>query len=179
EEFWEHAELERNHFFDPREYYGIGHGHTLFQEIINIPIIVWGVEEENTRTHRVSTADIAPTILDQLGDNTSQSNSNLPMRFDGISLEKEKKHDVVLSEETAYGYEKKAIMKEEYKLIVSEGDDVRFLFNLSEDPGEKQPLDNDDIKNRLFDLIPEQKQTGEAIDLDKDVNKRLKDLGYI
>jgi len=42
EEFWEHAALEAENFYDPRGAYGVGHGHNVFNEIIEIPLLISG-----------------------------------------------------------------------------------------------------------------------------------------
>jgi len=60
EEFWDHAKVEATHYHDPREISGIGHGHTLFQELLHVPLIFAGV-----RTFKESDDDRAPVIFSE------------------------------------------------------------------------------------------------------------------
>lgn len=64
EEFWEHEDLERNWADDPRGLYGIGHGHTLFDELLQVPLILAGVgiASGERSSCEVSLVDIAPTV---------------------------------------------------------------------------------------------------------------------
>jgi len=162
EEFWEHAEIEAKFFYDPRGFYGVGHGHNLFNEIIEVPILISG--PDTSRIHRavgidrlVSTVDIVPTILDWLG---------LEHRFklDGYSLLDDVPKDrYILSEAVGYGYEKKALIKGKYKLLYAGHDGVRWVFDLESDPYERKPILKEDI----------------ALSLIKELKKILaKDLAY-
>jgi membrane-anchored protein YejM (alkaline phosphatase superfamily) len=42
EEFWEHAEIERALGGDPRKIWGVAHGHSMFQELLSVPLIFAG-----------------------------------------------------------------------------------------------------------------------------------------
>ena len=141
EEFWEHAELEAKFFYDPRGYYGVGHGHNVFNEIIEVPILLDGAVKKHgsyTKTS-VSSVDLTPTILDLLDIIHN-------LTFDGQNLfEARNKKRFLLSEATAYGYEKKALVVGRYKLIYSPDDHVQWLFDLEKDPFEQNPIKNEEI----------------------------------
>ncbi|PID81089.1 hypothetical protein CSB20_04160, partial [bacterium DOLZORAL124_64_63] len=69
EEFLDHAEFSRLWNHDPRPIHGIGHGHTLFQELLHVPWLAWGPGVPAGSRHRgpVSLCDLSPTLLRWLG----------------------------------------------------------------------------------------------------------------
>jgi arylsulfatase A-like enzyme len=174
EELWDHAQLEKKFFWDPRKQWGIGHGHNLFQEIIKVPLVLYG---ENVRhlikRENVSLVDVFPTILELLGLNE--------IACDGQSLFSDKRRDFILSEGTAYGYEKKSVIQENRKLIVSEGDSVSLLFDLEKDPLEKQPIKDSSLEKKLANLISMRQKVSpktNELKITQDMKKRLEELGY-
>ena len=151
EEFWEHAELEAKHFYNPRNYHGVDHGHNLFREIIEVPILLDGgavKEKGDFSRFTVSSVDIAPTILDLIGVENS-----LP--FNGFNLFKAYKlrNRPILSESIAYGYEKKALIIDNLKLLYSPKDNVKWLFDLSKDPNELNPITDEDVVNEFISRL--------------------------
>lgn len=139
DEFWEHAELEAKNFYDPRGFQGVGHGHNVFNEIIEVPIILAGPKITNKRYDElVSTIDIMPTILDLLGVNHKLS-------FDGLNLFKSKEKRALLNEAAGYGYEKKALVMGRFKLIRSKNDDITWVFDLKKDPEEQNPITDEEL----------------------------------
>ena len=87
----------------------------------------------------------------------------------------------VLSEGTAYGFEKKAILRNNWKLIHSKGDKIDLLFNLSDDPKEKHDLstENTEELKRLQSALPQTSKEGRALRVDNAVKEQLKALGYM
>ena len=147
EELWEHAELEAKNFHDQRGFYGVGHGHNVFNEIIEVPLILSGPKIPNKRYgNLVSTIDIMPTILDLLGVNHKLS-------FDGINLFANKEKRVLLSEAAAYGYEKKALVMGRFKLIYSKHDDIAWVFDLEKDPEEQNPITDEELVSVFVDKL--------------------------
>ena len=153
EEFWEHADMEAKYFYHPRGEAGIGHGHNLFNELIEVPLIF--VEFTSNRLKRVdlgeyniSTVDILPTILDWLGlvFNTSI--------FDGYSLFKRMpRQRYIISESIAYGYEKKTLIYDNKKLLYSKGDGIAWVFDLALDPWERKPIMEGDIVSKMVNQL--------------------------
>ena len=139
DEFWEHAELEAKNFYDPRGFYGVGHGHNVFKEIIEVPLILSGPKIPNKRYNElVSSIDIMPTILDLLGVSHKLS-------FDGINLFEGKEKRALLCEAAGFGYEKKALVMGGFKLIHSKHDDVALVFDLKKDPEEQNPITDEEL----------------------------------
>ena len=176
EGFWEHAAIEREHYQDPRGYHGVGHGHSLFQEVTNVPLFVSGFNSEGACDDRISTVDIFPTLLTELAANDYAD--DLP-RVDGSDVFVPGEQPI-LSEGIAYGYEKKAVIEDGYKLIHSFGDEPEFLFDLSRDEDETENLQNSQKREELRVLLPlMDESSNESIEMDDQTESRLEDLGYI
>ncbi|HIJ71476.1 MAG TPA: sulfatase [Planctomycetes bacterium] len=175
EEFWEHTETERKLFYDPRGFSGISHGHNLFQEIINVPLLCTGPGIASGRyTHNTSLVDIVPTILDVCGIDHR-------LKLDGRNLFDNSNERALVSEAVAYGYEKKAVVRKNWKLIHSEGDGVSLLFDLYRDPKEKHDLAkiNPEKIQELKSHLPKAEVKGETLEIDRAMKKQLQDLGYM
>jgi arylsulfatase A-like enzyme len=130
EEFWEHN--------------GFEHGHTLYDELLHVPLIVQAPGLTPKRVaDPVSLLDIAPTILDLLGvaPDTNQ-------HFDGTSL-----LPLIRGEPTAvsamadrplafgrplYGSERWGVLSHDKKWTTHDGREQ--LYDLVADPGEQQNL---------------------------------------
>ena len=146
EEFWEHAQIEAKNFYDPRGCYGIGHGHSVFNEAIEVPLLISGPVPAIKSTHYVSTVDITPTVLDLVGVNHK-------MRFDGRSVFKSGKDSILLNEASGYGHEKKALIIGRYKLIYSKDDGVEWLFDLEKDPQEQDPIVDKEVTSVFVEKL--------------------------
>ena len=149
EEFWEHSQLEAANFYDPRGYYGVGHGHNVFEEIINVPVLMSGPIPYKPVPKKISTVDIMPTIIDLLGiDFNSKLDGKNIFEIDDKPL---------LSEAVGYGYEKKSLDFGRYKLIYSKDDNVKWVFDLKNDPAEQQPIKDEEISSvfveKLFKML--------------------------
>ena len=146
EEFWEHAELEAKNFYGLRGC-GFGHGHNVFNELVEVPLILsWPKIPDKRYDKIVSTIDIMPTILDLLGVNHKMS-------FDGINLFEDKLKRALLSEAVSQGYEKKALVIGGFKLIYSKHDDIACVFNLKKDPEEQNPITDEELVSVFVDKL--------------------------
>lgn len=150
EEFWEYPNLEANNFYDPRGFHGVGHGHNIFNKIIEVPLLLSGPEIPKKGNSKVSTTDIMPTILDLL-------KIRYKINFDGKNIFKEDNNKrLLLSEATGYGFEKKALIYGRYKFIYSKNDNISWIFDLKKDPNELNPINDKEINsiflNKLMNL---------------------------
>ena len=171
EEFWDHFDFEKSSFLHPKGLYGVDHGQNLWNELINIPLILFGVGGTGFKENLVSNVDLMPTILDLCGVNHD-------LKLDGINFLKEKR-DYTISEGIAYGYEKKAVIKPPYKLIYSKEDGVKWLFNLESDPKEQNPVLNHPMIDELMSLVPKEVASSEEnVEIDEQMKERLGKLGY-
>lgn len=178
EEMWEHTDLERQNFYDPRNSYGAGHGHHLWEEIINVPLLIYGNNINNgIYENRVSLVDIFPSIMKTIN---IKGLNNLVL--DGENVLERNKNKPILSEDVAFGYEKKVVLNNNYKLYKSKNDNIEWVFDLKKDPQEQNPLSLPDIAKKLSSYLPnfiEKKQEKKKIKLNKDIKKRLEELGYM
>ncbi len=150
EEFWEHAKLEAKNFYDPRGIYGVGHGHNVFNEILEVPLVFDGATAVRRMVMRKrSLVDIFPTILDLW------KVENL-YQVEGVSLFR-KPGKFLLSEATGYGYEKKALITDDLKLLYAPEDGVEWLFMLDRDRRESRPVKEETLteplKRKLLSLL--------------------------
>jgi len=179
EEFWEHVKIEKQLFFDPRNIYGVGHGHCFFNCVIETPVIIAKLAENESKIFELtSSVDVVPTILDEL-------NYEGKHLFDGLVFGKRKMNDIIISEAPYYGYtKKKAIIQYPFKLITSPDDGVDLLFNINKDTEENEPIyDNQlivTLKNSL-QIVKNDEPQESIIDLSEEdeVKKHLKNLGYM
>ena len=135
-----------DHGEELRDHGGAGHGHSLYDELLRVPLIFHlpGKLPAEAVSELVSTVDIAPTILDLLG-------LPLPSYYQGQSLVSQADRDA-LSDRTIFaegigsGHKKKAALKNDHKLIYTTTSNTFELYNLKDDPKETR---------NLTDRIPE------------------------
>ena len=187
---------------------GWGHGHSLYDESLKVPLLIkfpeskfMGSKVENI----VSLVDVVPTILDEMGINSSR------YELDGKSLipileGKDKKDRTFLSDVgenilNMHLPQKIATNEGKTKLILNKtirSENKGFfrflppstkaveLFDLSSDPFEYSNIvdKKSSLANSILDRIEEiykrakRKKTGQAI-LDEELKKQLRALGYI
>ena len=118
---------------------GFEHGHSLYQELLHIPLAVWGPGVLPGRIDApVSLVDVLPTLLEALG---------LPplAGLDGVSLwplltrRQALAERPIVAEGTLHGPERRALVRWPWKLVEVDGGAPR-LFDLERDPGEAQDL---------------------------------------
>jgi arylsulfatase A-like enzyme len=141
EEFWDHAEFQSDHYDCGRKssqdwLLGTGHGHTLFDELLHVPLVILNPPEPipaESAAGNVSTLDIFPTLLQWGG-------VRVPDDLDGCSVMRPIPNRTLIAEATLYGFERKAAIHGNLKCIASPGDRIVSLFDLAEDPREMYPL---------------------------------------
>jgi len=201
EEFWEHAEFEATHYQSFQKWQGVSHAHTLFQELIRVPLIItnfppkeksFSLQWQPTEIQdMVQLVDLVPTLIDHIGLSPiadCDGSSLLPLISgrpsssfnDNIRLT----HRSIFSQTTAGGNLKISLIKFPYKFIYAYKE-TNALFNLEKDPNERENLDSKNLKvasNMLRKVLrfKEDKppETGE-IHFSEDDLEKLKTLGYI
>jgi len=133
-----------------------GHGHSVYDELLRVPLIVCpphGMEAGKVLENRVSTLDIAPTILNILG-------LPLPSYYQGMSLVPVFKEQTLsprplFAEALLYGNEKKAVLLNDYKLIYTTTVHEFELYNLKADPGETHNLIDElpDVERQMIQIL--------------------------
>ena len=167
EEFWEREVFERENFHDPRDIYGIGHGHALIPEVLNVPLIIPDMDCKTPEL--VSGVDITPTVLSELGLPETELEN-----LDGVPLNNASSNRTLLAEEIAYGFDQQTVITEEYQLIHSPHENKDVLIDLSQD----MVIDDDDIIESLLKHTATNRQFGETLSIDAGTEKQLSDLGY-
>lgn len=179
------------------DHHGWGHGHSLYQELIRVPLIISG-EGLLPSGHRiqnpVSLLDVFPTLLSLIGANELLS---LPYSLEGEDLslylkqasEPEKK-EPICSELNQGSHQAFALIDWPWKLIRVDigSEEAVLLFNLFEDPGETKELSLEfpEQKNRLLTSLENvlrlsRKKVFRSPQrhLTQSEKERLRSLGYI
>jgi arylsulfatase A-like enzyme len=189
EEFWDHALAERATGHDPRGIWGVGHGHSMYEELLRVPLILHGPEVAANRKVACPARhiDVVPTVLDLLGFAPAEGlrgHSLVPM----LAKTSEPQGCTavpLIAESPAYGPDSKAVSWKGRKLIVrSQGGD--FLFDLRTDPGEQHNLlaSRPHLAAGLKNIL-EQQLAGaggprsESLALDDETKRQLRALGYL
>jgi len=171
-------------FFD---HDGFEHGHTMFQELLRVPLLFWGPGVRPRRIETpVSLVDVLPTLLEALGleplpDLAGRSLWGL---LGGGSDPVER---ALVAEGTLHGPDRKALVRWPWKLVVTAGQPAR-LYDLAQDPGERRDL-SQQAPERLAELLEELETTTQAASrgrvarspaqLDEQTRAQLSELGYL
>ncbi len=191
EEFWDHAEAERQMGGDPRGVWGVGHGHTLFQELLHVPLIVAGPGWPSGRRVPcgVSLLDVAPTVLAglRLPPRPAMRGASLG-RFLGAPAADGACAEATLplaAESPAYGPTARALVWSGWKLIEREGAGPA-LYDLASDPDERHDLAG--CRPRTLaalsgllahELAPRRQARAEIQPPDEETTRQLRSLGYL
>ena len=171
-------------FFD---HGGFEHGHSMHEEVVRVPFMVWGTGiEPGVERTPVSIADAAPTILDALGfdDIGNGFGQTLwPQLDDGEAGNVDR---MIVAAGTLYGPEKRMAIVWPYKLIQKVDSGVLALYNLEDDPGEKNDIIDsnrelasemaEELDHRMYNIA--HGPQGAAAEVTDDMKDGLDALGY-
>ncbi len=189
EEFWDHAAMEASLGGDPRGFYGIGHGHSMFQELLRVPLVFFGpgVKAGIVEGAPISLLDIAPTLLGFLdvGKLDVMRGVDRHCLVGGSSGSPPGTADI-FAESPAYGPDSWALVVDDWKLI-DRVDGVVLLFDLDNDPSESNnlALENPRQVRELREMASRLRDTFVAIQptdiqaLDEATKEQLRVLGYV
>jgi arylsulfatase A-like enzyme len=184
DEYWDHSLIEKSKMTDPRKVQGVGHGHTMFGELLDVPMIFHGPSiPKGHFPKRVHHLDVAPTLLALAGiDNKNflEEGRNLL----AVPATEQLSQVVSFSESIAYGYEMKCLQNDRYKYFRSK--ESEFFFDKANDPRELHDLSSKnlqaqkDLKKQLDDLLNRIKKVkSEPVKLDDETKNELRALGYL
>ncbi len=167
-----------------------GHQHTLFDELIRVPLVFWArgrLPRGVVIDEPVGLSDIAPTIAELAGIAGAPS-------VDGTSLVPFLRGDgpesrpvfSVLYEPLLPRIKLAAVRVGTQKLIYRESDKAWLSYDLAVDPGEQAPTEAtlDALRSALTEYVAQssaylaEKSAGEEA-LPRDVSERLRQLGYV
>jgi arylsulfatase A-like enzyme len=165
---------------------GFEHGHTLYNELLHVPLVFWGPGLAPRRSAApVSIADITPTILDALGLETRQEAFGASLWQHMVENEPLTER-LLAAEGTAYGPELKAGILWPHKMILNTRNDRMWLFDLEADFGEQRAGESQlalagSIRERLeLRLLASSRGvTYQQAELDPELLRQLRSLGYI
>lgn len=192
EEFWDHPEIQRECYDTAiKEYVGCSHGHTMFQELLRVPLILAGpnVKAGCRVEERVRVLDIGATLFELMEGSRGPQRAGLgeAVSFASVMRGGQPKVGQFLSESITRGHELKSVVDADgYKLIRATHDSERdLLFHLGEDPGELEDLlaREPERGERLRKLLDTRVQFMNArrkrgATAGEEGTKALKELGY-
>ena len=181
EEFWEHHD--------------VSHGHTFFDEVMRVPMIIRLPDGYPVVRNRIETqvrlVDVAPTVLEFLGLpalDLAEGQSMLPL----ISGEEDLGHWPAFYESMIYYREQKGFNDGEFKYVLDEDTGEDELYDLVNDPEEKLSVVEDhperrlEMKSVLLDHLAHQRSLHESLEksggtaeLDEATRAHLRALGYM
>ncbi len=187
EEFWDHVEIESRLDGELVGTWGIDHGHSFFQELLHVPLVVSGPGVAQGRSVRcpVSLLDLAPTVLELMGvpaGETMNGTSRAPLlAVDGRPPPCAR--TPVFAESPAYGVNARSVLVEGRYKLIDRSDGIRLLYDLREDPEERHNLvdEEPELASTLAELFSrtEPAQLGEEMEIDEETLEKLRALGYI
>lgn len=117
----------------------LGHGHTLYDELLHVPLVIRFPQSAHVRRvePQVRAMDIFPTVLDVVG-------LPVPEGIDAVSLmplvrgePQRPGTEVAIAEEVLIKPARRAVRRLENKLIVEEATGAPLFFDLRADPNER------------------------------------------
>ncbi len=195
EEFWDHETEQSRLNEDPRGTFGFGHGQSLYQELLHVPLVIWHPGIKGKRHQDlVSLVDVFPSLVAWL----ELENENIEVNFEvsGKWLPPLRKSFFNFSSDRqvwasgiAFGLEKVSSRSGNMKSIFSLRDDRFEFYDLEADPDEHAPIDDDSLIMTFDTLTGDYLEmeshnnysTGQldSSQMDPDLLDDLKAIGYL
>jgi len=170
------------------EHDGYEHGHAMWQEVIHVPLIVWGRGVHPGREEApVSLIDLPSTVTEATGGVPFDGSQGISL-WANATKESKIQARTLYAQGTLYGSEKAAVIDWPFKLIARADKDDTPLFDLGLDPGESSDVSKAHAaihrilaKSAAESLhrMTHKSEVHEAAPIDADTHKQLKALGYI
>jgi arylsulfatase len=157
------------------EHGGYSHGHSLFDELLHVPLIIAGprLPEGETRVEPVSVMDILPTILALTG-------IEAPTGIEGVDLFADRQPDRYLPASSLKRSTMFGVLRGSLKLIWNPDTGEAVTYDLASDPAEMVPLPADSaLLEDLADYLARSTVGNAAIVPRDDLDRSLQGLGYI
>ena len=175
EEFWEHG--------------GFEHGHTMYEELLRVPLLVRlpGARATGDVLGPVSTASLAPTLLTLCGSESPAERRTEPLLPLAAGTATPR---AIASSGMLYYEPKEALLDGSDKYIGSLVTDSEVAYDLGVDPGEQRPVETPAQIERLRALLEQTAATANAVRAKLDVSEQraaidgadaadLRALGYL
>ncbi len=176
------------------EHNSLDHGYQLYEEFINVPLIIKhpAKRSEKKSFHTpCSIIDIPLTILDWLDIKNTyhfQGKSLLPLIMEKTPDEVDGSDRIIFSELNRFGKDLTSLRIGKWKYIHDFKNKKEELYDLSVDPGEtinvltEEPEFHNEVRNKLSEwltAVGEPKVKTKRVELNDESVERLKSLGYI
>ena len=166
------------------------HGHTMMQELLHVPLLLWAPGLEPRRVDApVSLSDVTPTVVEALGlprrkvaiPGSGRSIWGLA-RGEGGGSDR-----ALLAEGRLWGSDQKTLIRWPYKLVLDPGSGSRRLTNLVADPSESIDLAGEfpDLADEMEGTLREalvatgMRRGSRADEVDPETQRDLEALGYV
>jgi choline-sulfatase len=152
------------------------HGATLFDEIVEVPLILSapGRLDPAVVDYQVRSVDLLPTLLELAGLPARETDGESLLRVDGD-------REAIVTGTDMGALTKLAVRKPPWKLILHVESGEEEAYRLDEDPRELHP--RSDAPQELRDIVFRELESAETHELTEEeeatVAKRLSDLGYL
>jgi arylsulfatase A-like enzyme len=154
---------------------GYDHGHTLFQEMLHVPLVFCGpgVPAGRIVTRTVGQADITPTILALAG-------APAPALADGIDILAGDIPERAIPSGSTRSNTLYCVRMGDRKVVLDSGAGRLMLFDLAADPAETLPLPPDSaLADSIVKYLALPRAGNRSVVLDDDAARTLRGLGYI
>lgn len=171
------------------EHEGFEHGHTLYEELLRVPLMFWG---PGVQAHRVETPvsinDILPTVLEAVGGPSPPADVDGVSQWRAVTGRGPARSRALMAEGVIHGGEQKALLDWPLKLILHDATGTIELYDLSRDPGETTNLAGaqPETVRRLTDSLVARYQFASrsrmaqhSAELSPETRQKLKVLGYL
>lgn len=192
----DHGEMFESDGHRPPGYRAYGHGHTLFGELMQVPLVIrppGGLPSERRVDVLASQTDLLDTIADLLGldfrRGRTKGFSLAPWLAPALPAGETLQRSFTLLGATRYGPPQRGVRTERLKLIhYPDGEFPDQLYDLASDPEELEdlaPTDDERLAElrELLDLSWSRLDLAEGgarpVDYDPETRKRLEALGYL
>ena len=171
-----------------------GHRHTLFGELIHIPLIIrypGHIPAGRRFSEQVRMIDVTPTLVELAGapPPTDVMGQSLVPLLNGGSLRAD---NLAVSELYSLGRRLRSFRRPDRKMIFDENAKKAFFFDLRDDPGEIKGLSDlsnplvqamlreaQDMTRRLIEFRDRMNTAAVPAELPSKVRDRLRSLGYV
>ncbi len=183
EEFWEHRDEAIATQNDPRGYHGAGHGQSLYQELLEVPLLAWKPGTKGrVITGLASLVDIYPSIL-QWAAGIEVADGQRPGSVLPVKNRRRGEREVYASG-IAYGPQMIAAREDNSKAIWDLTRDTTSYFDLKRDPAEKAPIRSDQLVFQFDGLFGDHLELpslgqSEAPEISQSQLEHLKSIGYL